>query len=70
MAFKFRWAFGDKDVEELIVEELLDAGNADVTRTFEWGVKLEDATTGRFCRNVFKSACLYCTSWLTLLPER
>lgn len=39
-AVLFRWAFEDKDVEELI-----NAGNADVARTSEWGVKEGDATT-------------------------
>lgn len=43
--FKFRWAFGDKDVEELIDVVEVDVGNADVTRASEWGVNEGDVTT-------------------------
>lgn len=54
MLFEGKWAFDDKDVEELLVEIEVDAGNADVARiAVEWGVKVCDATTmSVFCRSI------------------
>lgn len=52
MLFEGKWAFEDKDVEELIDALEVDAGNADVAHTFECGVNEGDAAIMFiFCRS-------------------